>query len=261
MNKKFLSIIIILFLALTIVGCTNEEEKDKNHIINNPELSPYIIIKGKTHHIFDFEDKLEKVTTFDMLLYIESLNDEKIDYELEVYNELNEFTLYKSKSPLLLPVREQVIYSNTIGGNGFKELFLKLSNNEKHYFYEEIIGTTNDEIRKHGYSDELISDEIDLSFNIIEESDRYNLEFVFNSNEDIHLDFQSFVVSKDARVYSFLGIYGYNLLDSPLKEKNNYIYKDIDIEYIYTRFVYYNKEGIKTELAARFKLEDLIKSN
>lgn len=254
MYKKIQNGLIIILLFL-LTACSNNEV-NKEHIVYNREATPFIVIKGSSYYIYDFEDKLEKTTTFYLTLNIVSGQDKDINYELKAVNAIGEVLKYQSNKTIALPYQTSLINNTNVGGNGFKEFLLKIDNLN---FYEEVLPITNQEIKDEGYPNKFINEKIDLEFVVTEDLEKYNITFKFDSEKDIHIDFQSFIVSIDARVYSFLGLYGYVTDGYPYYIEDNYIYKDMDIKHIYLRMNHYNIDGVKIETRAKLDLDTLIK--
>lgn len=256
MYKKLYYILIITVLLLFISSCI-DEEKNKEHIINNEELSAYLVIQPSTNLIYNFEDELEETTRFNMFIHLLSKTNklQEVNYTLDIVNLLGEETTYNSKHPVSIPQVDQLIFNTNIGGNGFSEFFIELEGEQNHNFYEKFINISAKDVTK--YKDEFISDLIELKINYTEDEEKYNLEFEINANEDLHLDFQTYLISSEVRIYPFLGVYGYNKNEFPLSINNNYIYKEMDMLYLYLNFAIYNNDGEKVEIKARILLSDL----
>lgn len=261
-SLKFSIITILLLLLLGLSSCSkNNDLPNKIHVLDNKDISPYIIIKAKSYHIYNFEDKLEETTTFDLYLnvasnYIES--NTNINYELIAINAFDERITYKSKTEMVLPINEQIVNSTNISGNGFKEFYLKVFTDKEHLFYEEVIPSTSKEIKRDGYPDEFISEDIKLQIKTSEDSEKYTLDFIIDTDNEYHIDFQTFLVSYDARVYMFGGLYNYFRNEFPITVNNNYIYKDMNIEYLYLRLFYYDQSNNKQEVRAKYLISDLV---
>lgn len=258
MYKKTYFILIIMLLILVSIGCV-EEELNKDHIINNEDISAYIIIQPKTSLVYNFEDKLEETTTFNMYLNIYSKNylQSEINYELNAVNVLGEETEYKSKNEVSLPMTKLLLFNTNVGGNGFQEFFLKINSGEDHLFYEEFMNISYKEIK--GYTDKFSNDIIYLDIDYTEDDEKYNFTVSFNSTEDIHIDFQSYLVSKEANIYAFLGMYGYQANVFPYYIENNYIYKEMGMVYLMFKLTFYQLDGNKTEIKAMYLIEDILK--
>lgn len=259
MYKKPYNILIIIVLLLTLYGCKGEVEI-KEHVISNDDLSSYIIIQAKTYHIYNFEDKLEKTTRFNITLNIDSKNtDQKsATYDVKAKNIIGEEMKYTSKSPTTLPARIPLVNNTNIGGNGLDEFIYIINNGSEHNFYEKVMYVTNKDIDNKGYPEELDSDIVFVNFLITEDDEKYNMEVILDANEPIHIDLQSFLVSDDANIYSFFGLYGYKMSESSYSIENNYIYKEMNMKFIYLRITYYNENGTKTELRAKYSLENIL---
>lgn len=252
MNKKNVIFLLILLL-LSLYGCISSEAP-KDHLIFSDEISPYIIIKGKTKHIYNFEDKLEETTTFDIILDLESNHSTTAKYDLDLVNVLGEVTNYQNQ--VSLPSRITLTQGTNIGGNGLKEYLLKVNDIN---FYEKIIPHTDENLKSEKYYRTIFeSDDLDLEINITEDEEKYSLDFTINANDKYHIDFQSYLASTELELYSFLGIYNYSRNKYPFKVNNNYIYKEMDIEYLYIRIFYYNDNNQKKEINVRYSLEQLI---
>lgn len=259
MYKKPYNILIIILLLLTLYGCKGDVES-KEHIINNDSVIPYIIVQAKTYHIYNFEDKLEKTTRFNITLNVESkvVEQKSISYEVKAKNIIGEEMKYTSKTTSLLPARITLVNNTNIGGNGLDEFVYNINDGSDHNFYEKVMYVTNKDIDNKGYPDKLNSDIVFINFLFTEDDEKYNMKVTIDALEPVHIDLQSFLVSDQANIYSFLGLYGYRNNGTSYNIENNYIYKDMNMKFIYLRLTYYNLDGLKTELRAKYSLEDLL---
>ena len=259
MYKKVYNILIIIVLLLTLYGCKNEEEK-KEHIISDDVLSSYILVQTKTFYIYNFEDELEKTTRFNIEMNVENKTAEEksITYDIKVKNILGEVMKFESKTTSTLPAKIPLIKDINVGGNGIDEFIYKLNDGTNRTFYEKAMYITNKDIDNKGYPDELVSDVISINFETDEDNEKYNMKVIINSPENLHIDLQSFLVSSEATIYSFFGLYGYNSNIDPYYIENNYIYKEMDMKFLYLRVEYYDLVGNKVELRAKYALEELL---
>lgn len=248
MSKKIL--IFLLFITIFLFGCVKEEEK-YTHLLFDESVSPYIIIKANTKYIYNFEDKKEKITTFDIDLDITSNVYENIDFQLEVVSMFKDTVIYKKSTRI--PNVYSLDKGVSISGNGVSKFILKIKDL---VFYEEVIKIDDGNVKPVDYLDEFISDDVSLDVIISEDNEKYILGFNLDANENYHIDMQCYLVDNQYDLYSFLGVYNYYRNSFPLTVNNNYIYKDMNIEYLYVRVAYYD-ENTKNEVLARFSLGDL----
>jgi len=257
MYKKQSILSIILILLLILGGCIKPEE-NKDHVLNNEEVSGFIVTQAKTKLIYNYIDDLEETTTFVMYLNAISQKDEakEITYELKAVNALGDAQTYISNKKQTLPLTKQLVFNTNIGGNGFSEFFLKINNGKEYNFYEE--AKTLSPYDFLGYPEEFKSDDLAIRINVEEDDEKYNLTFTIDSKQSIHLDLQTFLVSEERKIYSFLGVYGYEANLFPYIIENNYIYKEMNMLFLYFNITIYNFEGKKTELRASYKLDKIL---
>lgn len=260
MYRKRYNLLIILILLLSLVGCIEGEKDPKDHIIVNEDVSVFVITRGTTKYIYNYLDEKEETTTFNMFLNVYSPNDEvrEIEYQFKAINTFYERLSYKSTSKQTLPFEEQLIYENNVSGNGFSEFFIKINTIDDEYnFYEKAMEISPYDFS--GYKDELVSELIDINYIVFEDSEKYNVEFIIDTNDNIHLDMQTFLVSEDRKIYSFLGLYGYNSNTLPYNIENNYIYKEMKMIYLYISLNIYKTDEEKTEIRARIPINELLR--
>lgn len=248
MSKKF--IIFLLFITIILFGCVKEEEK-YTHLLFDESISPYIIIKANTKYIYNFEDKKEKITTFDLDLDIASDVYDNADFELKVISSLKETLKYRKNS--IIPNRYSLEKGVSFSGNGVSKFILKIKDL---VFYEEVIKIDDGNVKPVDYLEEFISNDLSLDLVVSEDDEKYILGFNLSANDNYHIDMQCYLVDNQYNLYSFLGVYNYYRNSFPLTVNNNYIYKDINIEYLYVRVAYYD-ENTKNEVLARFSLGDI----
>lgn len=257
MYKKITTLLIIVIILL-LFGCMKDNKGPTDHIITNDNVSAFIITQGTTKLIYNYIDEKEETTTFDMYLNIfnPALEDKVIDYELKAYNvALNSLKFTSTKESL--PLYNQLIYDNNISGNGFSEFFLKIIDGEDEYnFYEKAMELSPYDFDE--YSEGFSSELIEISYNVSEDSEKHNVEFIINANANIHLDLQTFLVSKNKGIYSFLGLYGYQASQFPYNIERNYIYKEMEMSFMYIMANIYTLDGKKNEIKARIQLSEIL---
>lgn len=259
---KLTSSLLLIWFLFILVSCVNPKEDKKDHIIYNETLSPYIIIKGTTRHILDFEGKQEQSSKFDMFLDVNTQNsNNEFYYKVDVKDAHGRLNLVRDNLDVknILPYNGQIMFDQSMGGNGFSTIELQINYSEETYeFYEEILGFIDKKTKRRDYKEKLDTKDFELEFNVSFDDEKYIYSLTINSKNIKHLDYQSFLVSSNEKVFSHLGIYSYYRNDFPLIIDNNYIYKDMDIKYIYLRVRYYNEDNNETIVNYKVLINDLI---
>lgn len=271
--KKNIIISLVLYCCLLLVGCVNNQDNlPKKHHLSNDDIAFDFTIKGTPKTVLNFEGKAEIVNNFDVYIYIEKKTDQKtaetienIRYKVFTINDLNKLESEHSNNNNTLnnlPITQQLVYGNNIGGNGYKEIYgtikYSLGTEKEIQFYEKIIPITDNVVKRDGYPTELDNDLINLAINLVEEKDRYHIIFNISFNvEPVHYDYQTYLVTSEGLVYPFLG--KYNNFNNKSNEvvNNNYIYKDIMFEYLYFRMYFYNIDNEVIDIRYRMAINHL----
>lgn len=256
--KKLLLLFSLITLAIFLSSC-DEQVLNTDHTIYNSEVDTYITIKPETKKILNFENILEEVTYFNIFLNKDTEQDLLVDINFEnIINEITTFTNLSLKKDI---DSIKVLNNQNIGGNGLNSIFLEVhykgEGQELKVFnsYEKVIQIDNNDIHKNIYNNNYSNEDVNLNIEINEFNDFYNVTYSISSEEFYHLDIQTFLVSDKGRVYSFTGIYNYYSSGQELEIKDNYIYKEMDIVYIYLRMNQYDINGNLKEIYTRYLVE------
>ena len=259
MYKKAYNILIIIVLLFTLYGCKGDEDI-KEHVISNDNISSYILVQANTYKIYNFEDKLEETTRFNIILNVDNkqTQEKNISYDVKVKNILGEKIKFISNNPSTLPAKITLLNNTNVGGNDLDEFIFTVKDEKPNNFYEKVMRFNNKDLYDTGYLDELGSDIVLVNFEVVEDNGKYNIKVIIDTTKQVHIDLQSFLVSDRRYIYSFFGLYGYNSNESSYYIENNYIYKEINMKFLYLRLEYYDLAGNKVELKAKYSLEDLL---
>jgi len=235
-----------------LCGCTNNVIKYE-HLLYNEDVSPYVIIQARVKNILNYEDKKETVTLFDIYLDVDAKAKENLDFNLKVIDPTRQVTTFKKNTKI--PNRIHLYNELSISGNNVEKIILECLDVT---FYDEVLRITDSDVKISDYKNGFHSNDLVFTFNVIEDSEKYNLDFTFLANNQYHLDIQMYLVDKYFGVYYFLGIYNYFRNSFPLTVKNNYIYKDIDIKELFIRVKYYDLDTSNANIIlARFTLDEI----
>ncbi|MFA5765301.1 MAG: hypothetical protein WC929_04045 [Bacilli bacterium] len=175
------------------------------------------------------------------------------------------------------PTIHTMMSNQTISGDGYQKLFGKIQYNYKRseeetlkrtlIFAEEIIKLKKSELNSAKFSDKAtVLGKLNFSVKAnepVSDSTNYtitNTINLINSSEKFHLDYQAFIVTSDKEIYPIGGLYNYYYFSTvetsvAMTSKVN---KTIDIEYIYVKGIYTDKDNITTEILYKVDFKSLL---
>ena len=265
-KKIFLILNFLIFLLM--IGCFEEREINKDHQLFNDDISYYFTIKGTPKYILDFEGRKQMINSYDVFVTFEQNNIlvDKVRYEINYINAINErFSLFNNlKTPgETLPFNKQILSQNTIGGNGFKEIFglMRYYKNDitlESNFYEKIILLENDDVKLVDYLDTIQTDLLNFYLNTYEREEYYQINFTIElNNNQRHIDFQSWFVDENLDIFPFVGIYSYFSSNNIIIINNNQLYKDIKVKTLYMQLHYYDMDKNKNIFLWKVSIDDI----
>lgn len=268
MNKKNISIFILILCVLLLISCKPKDSIKREHELFNNELYPYLIIKATPQFILNYEGEKQLINNYDVYIHIKGTEGvKKVTYTLGSVNYINEPHLLGTNEDINLFTTKQILYNETIGGGGFKEVYgtflYEYQNKIKDlYFYEEVIKLEDDDINSDDYTDLTRNDFVKLNFEIFEMYDKYEINYDFEifSDQKFHFDFQSWFLTTTKQIYPFVGIYNYNLHHNNIKITNNFLYKDVAFDYLYIRIHFYDSLKQLHYFTWKIEVEQLLQS-
>lgn len=265
MNKKINKILnIYLFIFIVILfslsGCKDrlqglQYEKIKaNHEIFVNDVSSYFIINSKP--VLEKNDINQKfsITIFSNIITGTKryFNYYQIDYQTDE-NIINQYYHIFESDAKKRNYAQNFFPYNYIEGNYLSKIdvlfnYEYMIGEQKTVadlkYSEEMFTLNVDEIATKDFVDRL--DNFDINLICIhkntEDFNRFKLNIYFNElEENSHIDFQSWIVTKDKKIYPFYGIYHYQINNGDfISIGDQTIERIIDFDSIYCKVKYYN---------------------
>lgn len=235
----------------------------------NEDINPIIFVR--TTPTKDDEEKVE--LSYSFYGYVKPVSANKpTKFRLAVsgLDDSGKMKYFYESSNFLrsLPLNHHYLQTG-VKSEGFEKYFIKVVYNqvltEEQTFKtlkisEDVLSLKKKELKSNKF-ESTENDYLEVSFRIRDTAEKYDGFVTIDPKDkesDYHINFQSWLVTEDGDIYPFIGIYNYLI-----KEKFNPSYattinKDLNIEYIYAKAEYKDRDGKVTTIYYKEKLVDLI---
>lgn len=271
-------IVLVLSVVLLFIPKNNYTSvPEYSHTITNSEVSSYL--KLSTSLIADKDGNVEPKQTVNVYLNNNSTEEKEILVNYEISGLTNQNTmdyLYSGSrnSFSSLPVVHTLVSDKSVAGGNYKKLFGKIIyeiNNEENeltknvYKFSETMLTLSKKEKNSDVSNKtMLKDVVSITLLASKSSDADYYSTSTSVSIKVpsslyHLDYQSWIVTEEGKVYPLVGYYNVSYTEKPTLTSTNKISTSLNAKYVIVKAIATNSYGVSQTFFYKELFENIVR--